>query len=167
MAAALKPKDDPAAAGHNIDDAAVFRVYVADLTAIDEKIETLKAARNKLRKTAKANGIELKLADAIIRLADWEPEQIKERFAVTERYARFMGLPVGTQPSLFDDERLPDVERDRAKWDARGFSDGVRGVGWADKAPAECGPDCTQSYGAGWERGQAQLLEDRAKAVAA
>jgi hypothetical protein len=166
MASTLAPKPDPGP-GHNVDEAAQFRVYVADLTAIDEKIASLKAVRNKLRKTAKANGIELKLADAIIRLADWEPEEIKQRFAVTEAYARFMGLPVGTQPSLFDDERLPDVERDRAKWDARGFSDGVRGIGWPDKPPVECHQDCAQSYGAGWERGQAQLQDDRLKATAA
>ena len=167
MASTLAPKPDPAPPGHNIDDAAVFRVYVADLTSIDEKIDLLKAQRNKLRKTAKAAGIELKLADAIIRLADWEPEEIKERFAVTERYARFMGLPVGTQPSLFDDERLPNVERDRAKWRQKGYADGVRGVGWADQPPAECPQDCTQAYGEGWEAGQTQLQDDRLKAVAA
>lgn len=162
MASALKAVD-PAAAGHNDNLPAIFRVYVSNLASIDEKIEALKSQRRGLRKRAKAEGIELKLADAIITMADWEPDEIREQFALREQYARFMNLPIGTQGSLFDDARLPEVERSREKWRARGHADGIRAKGWPDKPPTECHPDCAQAYGEGWEAGQKEIAEDRLK----
>lgn len=175
MAAQLKavePTTDNAAApvGHNVSEESVIRVYVADMVALKAEqkalAEKIKARRKQLKADMGVVDVNLGELDQVIKMSSWTPDDVRESFDRRQRYASFLGLPIGTQGSLFDDPRVPEVEQQRAKWRARGFSDGVKGIGWPESPPKECHQDSAQAYGEGWQAGQAQLAEDRLAAPA-
>ena len=160
MARTLKPADDEPELRSNVSEEATVRVYVSRLVGLQADRKAITDKINTLRKQAKADGLMLGELDRVIKMSTWEPDEIRASVARTEAYSRFLGQPIGTQGSLFDDPRLPEVERLREKWRARGFSDGVKGVGWADQPPDECHQDCHVAYGEGHEAGQRQLHDD-------
>jgi hypothetical protein len=131
------------------------RTYVNGMIELIVEREELNAKIGGFRKLAKLQGIELKRADNIIKMLDWEPDEIKAAFAADRRYAELMGLPVGTQLDLFDGsaDTAADV-KEKMKWRARGRMLGLAGKGDASEAPEGCPPECYQAFGEGLEDGQ-------------
>jgi len=156
---------DPAPTGHNVSEEAVVRTYVADMVKLQAEKQAITDKIKTRRKLAKAQGVDaLQELDRVIKMSTWSPDEVRDSFQRTERYARFLGLPIGSQASLFDDERVPELERTREKWGDRGFTDGVMGRGKPEEPPKECPPDARQRYGERWEEGQKKSVEDYAQA---
>ena len=152
---ARKITDDaeaPAAAGHNGPTEETFLKHVRTIIAANLKVEEAKAARNAVRKLAKAEGIELRKLDAIVTMADWEPGEVRDHFSTLQRYAVWMGLPVGTQVDLF--EGVPEIAKQGLDWEAKGLLAATTGKGAHGKPPSECPPDQIDNWMKGWHRGQ-------------
>ena len=113
------------------------------------------AALKNICKLAKSEGVSI----ADIKLAidleeDGGEERLREKIAAQHRIARWLGLPVGTQPSFFDDEdRMPSVE----KAELDGKRAGLKGES-ADP-PAHYGLAQQQYWLTGWHAGQKILAE--------
>jgi hypothetical protein len=141
--------------GDNGPDEACFLKHVRACVLADEKLAEAKSARSKIRKLAKADGIELKVADAVITMGQWEPGEIREHFATRARYAIWMGLPIGTQTDLFDG--VPEAATPDLDWKAKGYTAAVTGKGAYAEAPENCPPDQIQNYLAGVHDGHAKI----------
>lgn len=114
------------------------------------------AALKNICKTAKGEGVSV----ADIKLAidleeDGGEERLREKIERQHRIARWLGLPVGSQPSFFDDEdRTPSVE----KAEAEGKRAGMKGE--SCNPPGHLGMAQAQYWTAGWHAGQ-KVLADR------
>jgi len=165
MAKPLAANPPPAEPGHNVSEEAIVRTYVADMVKLRAEQTALADRIKARRKLAKAQGVEaLQELDRVIKMSTWSPDEVKESFERTERYARFLGLPIGSQASLFDDDRIPEHERIREKWGDRGYTDGLMGRGKPEEPPKECPEDARRRYGERWEEGQRKSVEDYAQA---
>lgn len=140
-------RDGPAPAGDNLSDEATFYRHVRAIVAANAKLDEAKAARNAVRKLARADGIELGALDRIIKMADWDASEIRDHFATEQRYAELMNLPVGTQLDLLDG--VPEAARPDIDWKAKGFTAAMTNKGEFAKAPDNCPPDQVQNYLAG------------------
>ena len=159
MAKALQAKDDaPAPIGHNTSEEAIIRAYCADMVVLRAEQadlrERIKARRTLLK--AQAPGTLVTELDRVIKMQTWGHDEIRDSFDRTERYARFLGLPIGAQANLFDG--LPDFEAVREKWGERGYRDGLAGRGKPEEPPKECPQDARQRYGERWQEGQAETV---------
>lgn len=114
--------------------------------ALNDQISTF-------RKGLKAKGITLGVLDEGVRMLEWSPEEVKAHFAERNWYAEALRYPVGSQLEFFGSDDTPDAVNEQLKWRAIGVKDGIAGRGWPDQAPDGCAPDCTKSYGEGWEEG--------------
>ena len=135
--------------GHNApDEEATFLRHVRAIARANSALEEAKAARQAVRKLAKADGIELKQLDAVLVMTDWEPGEIRDHFAIRSRYALWLGLPIGTQLDFFD--AVPLAAREEIDWEARGFAAALVNRGaYADEIPADCPPDRIQAWQTG------------------
>lgn len=119
----------------------------AEREAVTKKISTF-------RKGLKAEGFTLGVLDAVVKMLEWSPEEIKAHYAEREWYAEALRFPIGTQLEFFGTDATPDAVREQLKWKQIGVKDGIAGRGWANEAPKGCPPDCVQAYGEGHEEGQ-------------
>lgn len=107
-------------------------------------------------KKAKAESVSI----ADIKLAidledDGGEERLREKIERTHRVARWLGLPVGTQPSFFDEvDRTPSVD----KAEAEGHRSGLKGE--SANPPPHFGMAQQQAWLTGWHTGQ-KVLTDR------
>ncbi len=149
----------PPPAGHNQVDQDTFLSFVRQITAEQAKVEAAKSGLKSVRKQAKASGIELGHLDAVVRMSEWSIEEVREHYALSTRYAIWLGLPLGEQADLFADENAaPAKPTDKAaEWDAKGFMAATTGKGvFGDGPPAECPPEHHQDWLHGVERGTAR-----------
>lgn len=116
-------KDAPQT-GHNLTPEA-FLSAVRDITALSA---TVKAANDQLkaaRKRHKANGVELKVMDEAIRMAEWSRGEIRDHLATRARYFELMGLPVGQTMDMF--KMTPDSVVQEIEAEAMGRTAGILG----------------------------------------
>jgi len=142
-----------------------FRSYVRQEVALRKVVADANQKRSTFRKTIKANGVMLGEFDEIIKMLDRPREEVKESFAIRERYARMMKLPVGTQTDMFED----DGTRKQAKPEmghhiafSKGYQAGV--LGKEAKVPEES-LDFNQDWMKGWKAGQDSISMDFVKSV--
>lgn len=138
-------KGDPSLASNS--EAESFDKAMRAQIAMNAKIGTIRAENTKMRKGFKADGIVLGKLDSTIAMLEWSPSEIRESFAVAQRYAGYAGLPVGTQIDLLahaDEEAVA-----RADWRARGRADALRLKPAA--VPKGCPPERHQDYLEGHE----------------
>ena len=141
--------------GHNVDhEEATFLRHVRAIVTAQAIVEDAKNGLKSVRKLAKADGIELKKLDAVVTTTEWSPGEIRDHFGTLNRYALWMGLPVGTQADLFAD--VPEASRESVDWEARGYCAALTNKGaFAGKPPSECPPDRITD----WQRGVNRATE--------
>jgi hypothetical protein len=130
----------------NAEKAAFDKALRAQIT-MNEELAKARAKNTKMRKGFKADGLILGKLDATIAMLEWSPSEIRESFAVAQRYAGYAGLPLGTQVDLLANSNEEEVAR--ADWKARGRSDALRLKPAA--VPKGCAPEFHQDYLAGHE----------------
>src|SRR5919206_3408391 len=90
-----------AEAGHNTEK--LLQIHVGQIQkAIAEKDAAVAKIR-KLRKSAKADGINLGVLDRVLKDMKAKPEEREQDLADFLRYSRWLGAPVGFQADLFED----------------------------------------------------------------
>lgn len=148
---------DTAKSGSNQLSGEAFRSFINLFAEIEKDGDAYRARKKKARKEARAAGMVLGEADAIMRMTDWTPEEIKESFDVRIQYAKFMKMPVGSQGSLLSDESDVPKESQGEIVFSKAYQAGVLG-----KSP-ECPEqylDHNQEWGKGWKAGQDSLAMD-------
>ena len=109
-------------------------------------------------KLAKSEGVSIADIKLAIELEEeGGEEKLREKIAANHRVARWLGLPVGTQPSFFDDEdRTPSIDK--------AFNEGKRAGLKGDpcSSPHHYGTQQSQSWIDGWQEGQ-QVIAARFK----
>ena len=134
----------PPPTGHNLTDE-VFLTACKQMAQLNAERKTLNEKVSSARKQMKANGIELGLMDATLKMAEWDRGEVRQHFDRGRQYAAWLGLPVGTQSNLF--EGLSDDEVQRQEWYAAGVT--AQRAGKPRVAPDEC-PD---AYLTAWDAG--------------
>lgn len=157
----------PPPPGHNGLTDETFLLFVNELAQIEAKLDEWKGQRKSARKRAKAAGIDLGHMDAVVRMADWSTDEVREFFGTRTKYALWMRLPLGAQADMFADEQTKPVEepQDAAYWSGKGYQAGVRGL--VLKIPAECHPQHHQDFTHGYHAGQAKLAPKKLEPVKA
>lgn len=147
--------------GSNQLDGSQFRAFVRLHAEAEERCKIANEARKKLRKEMKAAGLNLGDFDAINRMTDWSRDEVAETFDRRAQYARFMNLPVGSQGSLFDDEKeAPKPVSEETQNDvafAKGYQAGIRG---AERKPPEEFAKWDQDWLKGYSAGQDSIALD-------
>lgn len=135
-------KGDPSL-GHNSEaEAQAFDKAMRAQISMNAKIAAIRAENTKQRKSFKADGIVLGKLDNTIAMLEWSPAEIRESFAVAQRYAKYAGLPVGSQIDLM--AHADDSEVAKADWSARGRADALRLK--PAVMPKGCPPENHQDY---------------------
>lgn len=136
-----------------------FHEAVDEIGQATAAVKAANEKRKSIRKKWKANGIELGVLDAMVKMAEWDRSEVRTDFDNRRRYAEFMGLPYGTQAGLF--EGMSEDERGSSEWYAAGKTAKI--AGFAREAPATC-PDRFQTS---FLHGYDDKPEPRAKAAPA
>lgn len=111
----------------------------------DRKVSEIRAGRDAFRKQKKSQGIVLGLLDSTLRKSDWERKEVQDHYATERQYAEWLGLPVGTQPDMFEGK---DDDEIRARhWHAAGVT--AQRSGKPRVLPGDVGP----KFGPMWDRG--------------
>ena len=143
-----------------------FLECVREIAAINAEMKALNERRKSIRKKWKSNGIELGVADATIKMAEWDRSEVREHFDTARRYADWLGLPIGAQPDLF---AKGDDTVQRKEWYAMGRV--ASNLGRPARPPEECPPEYQQVFMAGFndedEEQWTQAEKDTAVADAA
>ena len=132
----------------------VFLKGVSVMADFNRKMDELRGARNAARKQLKAQGVELGMLDATMKMGEWGRDEVRQHFDTQRAYARFYNLPVGSQADLFAGMK-PD-EIDAKEWEARGQTAGLAGKD--PVPPEECPAEHHQAFMVGWHAGQKKLL---------
>lgn len=78
-------------------------LFFAGLFAKDQAaIKAAQKARKATRQRAQLFGIKVEILDEVMREAEKEDDTTHERLSTFKQYAEFMGLPIGSQLTLFD-----------------------------------------------------------------
>lgn len=163
-----KPKAKPGP-GHNVNLAfnkATFLDFRRKATETLRAMEVAKKAHDLVMQQCNAAGGDSKQLMKAIRAAR-DPEKAALELRTEIKYREWMGMPIGTQGSLLDDEGSDDHLTDTDKHDEIVFQAGEAGyrAGRAatDRHAANTFPAGSESYVAfdgGWTRGQASLAAE-------
>jgi ribosome modulation factor len=158
-----KPKADkpPKAAPEALNDDQLQVLFHKHKRDYEKALAAKKDAAAKFLnvcKLAKSESVSIKDIKLAIDLeSEGGEERMREDIQRRHRVARWAGLPVGTQPSFFDEEdRTPSVDRARAE----GHRSGLKGE--SANAPSHFGMLQQQAWLTGWGEGQ-KVLTDRIK----
>lgn len=137
-----------------------FLEAVREIAKINAEARALNERRKGIRKKWKSEGIELGLLDATLKMAEWDRAEVRDHFAVTRRYAEWLGLPIGQQADLF--KGAGDNEVLKSEW--FGLGRVASRLGKVGKPPEECPEDYHQAWLAGFnEEDEAAWLEAETK----
>ena len=95
-----------------------FLEAVRLMAVADAAVAQANDARKATRKRIKSMGIELGDMDSTVKMVDWERPEVRERFERRQKYAEWLGLPVGSQPDMF--KGMGDDEIQAREWHAAG-----------------------------------------------
>ena len=122
-----------------------FLQSVQEMAAINAEMRSVNEKRKKVRKTIKARGIELGDLDAVVRMSDWDREEVRASFDRRRRYAEWLGLPIAHQADMF--KGLTQEQKSAAEWEATG-----RTAYLAAKGP-QPPEECPEPFKLNWLRG--------------
>lgn len=125
---------------------ATFLEAVREIAKVNAEMKALNERRKGIRKKWKAEGLELGILDATIKMAEWDRAEVRAHFDNARRYAEWLGLPIGTQQDLF--AKLGDDAVQKKEWFALGAV--ASRLGRPNKAPEECPPEYRQHWQAGF-----------------
>ena len=180
MARGPKPKADKppkaakAKAGHNNPaelDKGTFLEHARNATISLRELEEAQSRHQQVLKKAKAAGCNPKVLMKVIR-ARRDPEAAGLELQAELRYRQWIGLPLGTQSSMFDDanagdEHLTDRDRlDQAIFDAdeAGYKAGRSGQG-RDDNPHPAGTETHVQWDKSYLKGQAAIAAEMGENV--
>lgn len=123
-----------------------FLEAVREIAKVNAEMKALNERRKGIRKKWKAEGLELGILDATIKMAEWDRAEVRAHFDNARRYAEWLGLPIGVQADLF--KGLGDDAVQKKEWFALGQVSSR--LGRANKAPDECPPEYRQHWQAGF-----------------
>lgn len=123
-----------------------FLEAVRDIAKVNAEMRALNERRKGIRKKWKAEGIELGILDATIKMAEWDRAEVRQHFDNAKRYAEWLGLPIAAQQDLF--KNLGDDAVQKKEWFALGQVSSR--LGRANKPPEECPPEYRQHWQAGF-----------------
>ncbi len=149
--------------GHNGPTPDDFLTHFRAVVAAKRALEEAQSAHQHALKKAKGAGINLDAFKAVLKARKAEPEQVEQNLRDFARYARWLEMPIGTQPGLFgDDAPVPDdkATTEQREWaaDEAGYDAGRNGRNRGD-CPFPLGTPFHARWDAGWIRGQAKLAE--------
>lgn len=119
-----------------------FLEAVREVARVNAEMRALNERRKGIRKKWKAEGIELGILDATIKMAEWDRSEVRAHFDTARRYAEWLGLPVGAQPDLFAKMGEDDIQK--KEWAALGRV--ASRLGKAARPPEECPPEYQQDW---------------------
>lgn len=129
-----------------------FIEAVREIAKVNAEMKALNERRKGIRKKWKAEGLELGILDATIKMAEWDRAEVRAHFDNARRYADWLGLPVGMQADLFQSLGADEVQK--KEWAALGRV--ASRLGKSAKPPEECPAEYHQD----WMRGFADEDED-------
>jgi ribosome modulation factor len=156
-----RPKDDAAdsAKPNNApltdeQQQALFFEHQKAYKAALEKKKAADAAFKNQCKLIKSEGTSVKDIKAAIDLeSEGGEERLREEIERKHRIARWLGLPVGTQPSFFDEaDRTPSIDKAMADGKRAGLK------GESATPPKHYGGQQQGAWMEGWHEGQAVLM---------
>jgi len=121
---------------------ATFLEACRDIAKVNAEMRSLNERRKGIRKKWKAEGIELGILDATLKMAEWDRAEVRTHFDNARKYAEWLGLPVGVQADLF--KGLGDDEVQKAEWRALGRV--ASNLGRPAKPPEDCPPEYQQAW---------------------
>lgn len=135
----------PAGVGHNASVETFLKsvkksvAHAAERKALNERI-------NSERKQMKADGVELGLMDATIKLMQRDRGEVRAHFDLMNQYARWANVPIGTQANLFEGQD-DDEAQARECWEM-GKTAGLAGFRrvYPDNVDAKFGPFWDRGY---------------------
>lgn len=137
----------------------VFLRHVKAVTDQKAKVKAEQQKLNTIRTTAKAEGVVLGALDLVVKMADWNREEVRDQFTTQLQYAGYLnlpGIPEGGSLDLFNvNEDVPEEERGPAEWFAIGKTAGL--LGREAVPPDTCPPERVQDWLAGRDEGQKEL----------
>lgn len=142
------------AAPSNQLDAESFLVWVSKLQDEDALFQKARKRRDKVRKLAKNAGLELQIADRVIKDADKDPDVVLRFLSTYKQYSDWMQAP-GQQISLFDlpnSALLTHKEREE-KARRAGYTNGLLGKD-PDSQAYPVDHEFHQIHMEGWHAGQ-------------
>lgn len=139
-----------------------FLEAVREIAKVNAEARSINEKRKGIRKKWKAEGIELGLLDAALKMAEWDRAEVRAHFDVGRRYAEWLGLPVGHQPDMF--KSMGDDEIQKREWFALGQV--ASRLGKPAKAPEECPPEYIQDFMRGFADEDEHAWSDAEKSEA-
>lgn len=125
----------------------------AYVKALAEKKKTDAEFKN-ICKLAKAEGVSVAdIKDTIALETEEGREELRAEIERKHRVARWAGLPVGAQPSFFEEDRTPSIDKARADGKRAGLK------GESANPPRQMGHEQTEHWMVGWHEGQKVLAE--------
>lgn len=144
-------------AASNGPDRDEFLFMVGQLAKADAAVAQAKLDRKKLRQHFGNSGVNLTMMDLAIKEAEREDGTTINNMRDFKRYAEFLGLPIGTQISLFDApprDASPDLEAGAFK---DGRERGLKGQNPDEQKWMPMTPE-GQAHLRGWREGQDVVL---------
>ncbi|MEN6302213.1 MAG: hypothetical protein ABFD96_05770 [Armatimonadia bacterium] len=145
-------------------DAESFLVWIGKLQSEDAIFQRARKRRDKVRKLAKNAGLEMAIADRVMKDADKDPDVVLKYLATYRQYSEWLQAP-GAQMSLFDlpsGAMLSHAEREQ-KAKRAGYTRGLMGQN-ADLEAYPTDNEFHQVHMQGWHDGQ-KILLDRIKPI--
>lgn len=119
-----------------------FLEAVTEISRINAEARAVNERRKAIRKKWKAEGIELGILDATVKMAEWERSEVRSHFDTARRYADWLGLPIGTQQDLF--KGLSDDQIQAKEWYSVGRV--ASATGKPGRPPEECPEEYHQDF---------------------
>lgn len=162
---ARKVKDAQAAAPPVLGNLTydTFKEHADECSHLKQVAHDANAAYRQALKRAKGAGINQAALAQALTLRRQDPEKTTTEFRDINRYLKWLGVPVGTQLGMFDDETTvaTAIENDASAEEAEkaGYAAGKGGKS-RSPAPYPLGTPLGAAWDAGWLRGQSDLTDE-------
>lgn len=144
--------------GHNLTPEA-YLTAVKEITARRNVVKNANEDLKAVRKKWKANGVELGVLDAMVRMAEWSRGEVRDHFDTQRRYAEWLGLPIAPAAAAQGEfSGLDDMEIQRREAYAMGRT--ASRTGKPATPPEELAPDLHQPWLKGFNEEDEQSWAD-------
>lgn len=160
-----KENAKPDLSGHNaVMTKSLFRSHVATLKELKDKETQAKANYAAGRKAAKADGINLKDLDEVMKYMNLTDEEIVAKMNTRIEYMGFMDMPIAEQMELFDITFDPEPKSEeeliaKAREEGEIAARSGKGAFQSDN-PYEAGSPQGQAWLEGWHEGTRQTASE-------
>ena len=154
------PDLSSAVAQSNGPDREEFLFMVGQIAKAEEALKAARDAKKKLRSHFKLRGVDLEQMDRAIDELEREDGTTVDNLRTFKRYCEFLGLPIGSQMTLFDMPQSNGMSQQSLLKHAaeEGYARGVMGKNPDDQAYPPLSPE-GQEHMRGWSDGQGVLKE--------